>query len=94
MRPHRRGCPAESLAARDSKLAWRLRQPLLQSVPIGDMDREGLLKNLEQPLCLCRVLVGSLQHRDSLTLAVEAALPALNAHLGVLKKVFRVRAGH
>jgi hypothetical protein len=34
------------------------------------------------------------QHRDGLTLTVEAALPALNAHLGVLKKVFQVRAGH
>jgi hypothetical protein len=25
---------------------------------------------------------------------VEAALPALNAHLGVLNKVFQVSAGH
>jgi hypothetical protein len=58
------------------------------------MDREGLLKNLEQSLCHCRVLVGSLQRRDGLTLTVEVALPALNAHLGVLKKVFQVRAGH
>ena len=76
------------------KLAGRSRQPFGQSIPIGDVDREGLLKNLEQSLCRCRVLVGSLQRRDGLTLAVEAALPALNAHLGVLKKVFRVRAGH
>jgi hypothetical protein len=58
------------------------------------MDREGLLKNLEQSLCHCRVLVGSLQRRDGLTLTVEAALPALNAHFGVLSKVFQVRAGH
>jgi hypothetical protein len=58
------------------------------------MDREGLLKNLEQSLCHCRVLVGSLQRRDGLTLTVEAALPALNAHLGVLKKVLQIRAGH
>lgn len=76
------------------KLAGRSRQPFGQSIPIGDVDREGLLKNLEQSLCRCRVLVDSLQHRDGLTLAVDAALPALNAHLGVLKKVFRVRAGH
>jgi hypothetical protein len=57
------------------------------------MDREGLLKNLEQSLYHCRVLVGSLQRRDGLTLTVEAALPALNAHLGVLEKVFSSSRG-
>jgi|HubBroStandDraft_6_1064221.scaffolds.fasta_scaffold1832258_1 hypothetical protein len=35
-----------------------------------------------------------LQRRDSLTLTVDVPLPALNAHLGVLKKVFQVRARH
>jgi hypothetical protein len=55
------------------------------------MDREGLLQNPEISLCLCRVPAGSLQRGDGLTLMVEAALGALNAHLGVLNKVFQVR---
>ena len=39
-------------------------------------------------------LVGSLQRRDGLTLTVEAVLPALNAQLGILYKMFQVRARH
>ena len=39
-------------------------------------------------------LVDSLQRRDGLTLTLDAALGALNAHLGVLNKVFQVRADH
>jgi hypothetical protein len=39
-------------------------------------------------------LTGALQRRDCLELMVEPALPELNAHLGVLKKVFQVRPGH
>ena len=65
-----------------------------QPVPIGNMDRESLLKNPEISLCLGRVLVGSLQCRDGLTLTVEAALRPLCAQFGVLNKVFQVRAGH
>jgi hypothetical protein len=89
-----RSCPAEALAARDSKLSWRSRQPFGQPVPIGDMDREGLLQNLQQSLGHRRVLVGSLQRRDGLTLTVEADLSALNAQLGILYKMFQGRAGH
>ena len=77
-----------------SQLARRSLQPFGQPIPIGDVDREGLLQNFEQSLCHCRVLAGSLQHRDGLTLTVEVALPALNAHFGVLKKVFQVPTGH
>ena len=43
------------------------------------MDGESLLKNPEVPLCLCRVLYGSLQGCDGLTLAPEMALRPLNA---------------
>jgi hypothetical protein len=41
-----------------------------------------------------RVSVDSLQRRDGLTLTLDAALRPLNAHLGVLNKVFQVRADH
>jgi hypothetical protein len=68
--------------------------PFGQAVLIGNMDRKDLLKNRDHPLCRCRVLPGSSQWRDGFTLMVEAALPALNAHLGVLNKVFQVSAGH
>jgi hypothetical protein len=71
----------------------RSRVPFGQPVPIGYMDRESLIKNPEKSLCLRRVLIGTLQRRHGLTLTVEAVLPALNAHLGVLKKVSQVRAG-
>jgi len=39
-------------------------------------------------------LVGSLQRGNGLTLTVEATLPALNAQLGILYKMFQGRAGH
>jgi hypothetical protein len=65
-----------------------------QAVPIGDMDREGLLQKLEQSLCHWPVSVGSLQRRDGLTLTVEAVLPALNAQLSILYKMFQGHTGH
>ena len=43
--------------------------------------------------CAC-VPIDSLERRYGHTLTVEADLSALNAHLGVLKKGFQVRAGH
>ena len=58
----------------------------------GDMDRESLLKNSEISLCLCRVLVGSLQRRNGLTLTVEAALRPLNAQLRILKVLLQCEA--
>jgi len=58
------------------------------------MDSESLLKNPEISLCFCHVPVGSVQGLDGLPLAVEAALRPLNAQLGVLNKVFQVRARH
>jgi hypothetical protein len=58
--------------------------------PDGDMDCECLLKNLEESLCRCRVPVSPFQRCDGLTLTVEAVLPALNAQLGILYKMFQV----
>jgi len=42
----------------------------------------------------CRVPVGAFQRRDGVTLTVEVVLPALNAQLGILYKMFQVRACH
>jgi hypothetical protein len=64
-----------------------------QPVAIGHMDGECLLENPEVSRFFCRILVGSLQCRDGLTLAVEAALRPLHAQLGVLK-FKRESAGH
>jgi hypothetical protein len=47
--------------------------PLGESDPICEMDLEGLLRNREQSFGCCSVLVGLLQRRDSLALAVEVA---------------------
>jgi hypothetical protein len=52
-----------------------------QAVPIGDMDRESLLKNPEKSLCPRRVLISTLQRSDGLALTSKAALPPLNAQL-------------
>jgi hypothetical protein len=71
-----------------------LRQPFGQPVPIGNMEREGLLQNPKKSFCLCRVLVGSLQRRYGLTLTVDAVLSALNAQLGILYEMIQCRAGH
>jgi hypothetical protein len=61
-----------------------LRQPFGQPVPIGDMDLVGLLENLQQRLCDCRVPTVSLQRRDNLTLTVDVPLSALRAQFGIL----------
>ena len=58
------------------------------------MDREGLLKNLEQRLCDCRILIGSLQRRDNLALTVDVSLSALNSQFGILYKMLQVRGRH
>jgi hypothetical protein len=60
------------------------RQPFGQPVPIGDMDRESLLKNPEKSLCLRRVLIGTLQPSDGLALTSKATLRPLNAQFCVL----------
>ena len=61
------------------------RVPFSQPVPIGDMERESLLKNPEKSLCLRRVLIGTLQRSDGLALTSNAALRPLNAQFCVLK---------
>jgi anti-sigma regulatory factor (Ser/Thr protein kinase) len=48
---------------------------------------------IQTPHGISNALVGGIQHRDGLTLTVEAALPALNAQFGILSKMFHVRAG-
>ena len=54
----------------------------------------GLLENLEQRLCHCRVPIVPLQCRNDLNLTVNVPLPALNSQLGILSKMFQVRAHH
>jgi hypothetical protein len=78
-----------------------LRRLSRSMLPIGTGVHAGFLDRLDQAqmrrsftACLCRVLVGSLQCLDGLTLTVEPALRPLYAQFGVLNKVFQVRAGH
>ena len=73
----------------------RSRVPFGEPDPIGDMDRESLLKNAEKSLCLRRVLIGTLQRSDGLALTSKAALRPLNAQFCVLKVLLQCEtAGH
>jgi hypothetical protein len=53
-----------------------------QAVPIGDMDLVGLLENLEQRLCDCRVPIVPLQRRDDLTLMFNVPLMLASMNTG------------
>jgi hypothetical protein len=68
--------------------------PFGQPVPIGDMDRESLLKNPEKSRCLRRVLIGTLQRSDGLALMGDVLLPAMEKAFGVSKKLFQGGAVH
>ncbi len=83
----------ESLLGRLTR-PWKVSVAGAPAVWTAGPDRRHGSRGPSVKPCRCRVLVGSLQRGNGLTLTVEATLPALNAQLGILYKMFQGRAGH
>ena len=69
-----------------------LSQDYVRTAKAKGVDQQDLL--FVHALKNAAVPVGSLQRCYGVTLTVEAVLPALNAQLGILYKMFQVHAGH